>query len=66
MPKPWRTLIEPKETGRFTREQIQEAVRIVMERAEKRAARERKRSADSAEQASGDGDVRTSKKRGNR
>ncbi|HWK89890.1 MAG TPA: hypothetical protein VNP72_07835 [Longimicrobium sp.] len=37
--KPWPTVIAEGDTGRFTREQIREAIRVVDERKARRAAR---------------------------
>jgi hypothetical protein len=44
---PWRTVIHPESSGRFTEQQIRDAVRMVKERNEKRAARARKRASGS-------------------
>ncbi|HSU17917.1 hypothetical protein [Longimicrobium sp.] len=48
---PWRTVIRPEGSGRFTEEQIRDAVRAVKERNEKRAAQARKRASESGREA---------------
>jgi len=48
---PWRTVIRPESSGRFTEQQIRDAVRAVKERNEKRAARTRKRASETGEEA---------------
>jgi hypothetical protein len=39
--KPWRPVQVSEETGRFTRQQIEEAVRVVRERSERRTGSKR-------------------------
>lgn len=48
---PWRTVIHPASSGRFTEEQIRAAVRTVKERNEKRAARARRQVSESGGEA---------------
>jgi hypothetical protein len=47
---PWRTVIRPPSSGRFTEQQIRDAVRAVKERNEKRAERARKRASETTDE----------------